>query len=343
MAAPSPARSPDPATVDLLNVPTDAQAEVQIGTRPGSPPATRPVVLVTGAARRIGRRISLHLAQHGWDVVLHHRGSPIGSTATAAAAAASAAEATAAEARALGAQAWLVTADLADEAACNQLVPAAVASAGRLDALVNNASLFEYDAIDSLSAATLDRHWRANTAAPVLLARALHSHLAQRDGRGAVVNLLDQKLANPNPDYFSYTLSKAALAEATVLLAQALAPRLRVCGVSPGVTLLSGTMDEAEFEAAHRLTPLQRSSTADDIAAAVRFLLESPAITGHTLLVDGGQHLLGQPRDVLFLAQQHLAQQRLAQQHLAPQHLTPQHLVAQAAGPNPTAGPAAKD
>ena len=330
MAAPSPARSPDPATVDLLNVPTDAQADVQTGARPGSPPATRPVVLVTGAARRIGRRISLHLAQHGWDVVLHHRGSPIGSTAAAAA---SAAEATAAEARALGAQAWLVTADLADEAACNQLVPAAVASAGRLDALVNNASLFEYDAIDSLSAATLDRHWRANTTAPVLLARALHSHLAQRDGRGAVVNLLDQKLANPNPDYFSYTLSKAALAEATVLLAQALAPRLRVCGVSPGVTLLSGAMDEAEFETAHRLTPLQRSSTADDIAAAVRFLLESPAITGHTLLVDGGQHLLGQPRDVLFLAQQHLAQQHLAQQHL----------VAQAAGPNPTAGPAAKD
>ena len=243
MAAPSPARSPDPATVDLLNVPTNAQADVQAGARPGSPPATRPVVLVTGAARRIGRGITLHLAQHGWDVVLHHRGSPIGSTATAtatatAAASASAAEATAAEARALGAQAWLVTADLADEAACNQLVPAAVASAGRLDALVNNASLFEYDAVDSLSAATLDRHWRANTTAPVLLARALHSHLAQRDGRGAVVNLLDQKLANPNPDYFSYTLSKAALAEATVLLAQALArgsssmppirPRLRM-------------------------------------------------------------------------------------------------------------------
>ena len=256
------------------------------------------MVLVTGAARRIGRSITLHLARHGWDLVLHHRGSAAGRDA---------AEATAAEARALGARAWLVAADLADEAACNAGVPAAVASAGRLDALVNNASLFDYDAADSTTMAMMDRHWRANTAAPVLLARALHAHLVQRGATGCVVNLLDQKLANPNPDYFSYTLSKAALAAATVMLAQALAPRLRVCGVSPGVTLLSGTMDEAEFEAAHRLTPLHRSSTPDDIAAAVRFLLESPAITGHTLLVDGGQHLLGQPRDVLFLAQQQLA------------------------------------
>jgi len=266
-------------------------------TLPAAPTA-RPVALVTGAARRIGRAITLHLAGHGWDLVLHHRGTPDGQQA---------AEATATEARALGAQAWTVAADLADESACNRLVDAAVAAAGRLDALVNNASRFEYDGVADFSAAAMDRHWRANTAAPVLLARALHAHLAARDARGCVVNLLDQKLANPNPDYFSYTLSKAALAEATVMLAQALAPRLRVCGVSPGVTLLSGTMDEAEFEAAHRLTPLQRSSTPEDIAGAVRFLLESPAITGHNLLVDGGQHLLGQPRDVLFLAQQQLA------------------------------------
>ena len=275
--------------------PTSAQGH---DAPPANQPTARPVVLVTGAARRIGRSITLHLAHHGWDVVLHHRGSTPGQTD---------AEATAAEARALGARAWLVAADLADEAACLQLVSAAVAAAGRLDAVVNNASHFEYDDVATFSSATMDRQWRANTAPAVLLARALHAHLAQRVANGCVVNLLDQKLANPNPDYFSYTLSKAALAEATVMLAQALAPRLRVCGVSPGVTLLSGVMDEAEFEAAHRLTPLQRSSTPDDIAAAVRFLLESPAITGHTLLVDGGQHLLGQPRDVLFLAQQALA------------------------------------
>ena len=239
---------------------------------------TRPVVLITGAARRIGRAITLHLAQHAWDVVLHHRG------------AAGQAEATAAEARALGARAWLAAADLADDAACNALVPAAVAQAGRLDAVVNNASLFSYDNVESFNGSNAERHFRANTTPAVLLARALHAHLAERGAQGCVVNLLDQKLSNPNPDYFSYTLSKAALSEATVMLAQALAPTLRVCGISPGVTLVSGPMDEAEFAAAHRLTPLQRSSTPADIASAVQFLLTAPAITGHTLLVDGGQH-----------------------------------------------------
>ncbi|GCL63929.1 SDR family oxidoreductase [Pseudaquabacterium pictum] len=266
-----------------------------VSTPSPSSATPRPVALVTGAARRIGRAITLHLAAHGWDVVLHHRSS------------AADAEATAADARALGAQAWLLAADLADDAACNALVPAAVAQAGRLDAVVNNASLFSYDDVASYTGPTAERHFRANTTPAVLLARALHAHLAARGAQGCVVNLLDQKLVNPNPDYFSYTLSKAALAEATVMLAQALAPVLRVCGVSPGVTLVSGPMDEAEFAAAHRLTPLQRSSTPDDIAGAVRFLLEAPAVTGTTLLVDGGQHLLGQPRDVLFLAQQQLA------------------------------------
>ena len=143
-----------------------------------------------------------------------------------------------------------------------------------------------------------------NTAAPVLLARELHRHLLARQGQGAVIHLLDQKLWNPNPDYFSYSLSKAALEAATTMLALALAPTVRVAGVAPGVTLVSGPMDEATFERAHQLTPLRRSSTPEDVARAVRFVLESPAITGTTLLVDGGQHLLGQPRDVLFLAQQ---------------------------------------
>ena len=258
----------------------------------------RPVALVTGAARRIGRVIALHLAANGWDLALHcHRSR-------------TEADATAADAAAAGARAEVFVADLANAADCEALVPSVLLRLGRLDAVVNNASLFEYDDPAAFSVGQMERHWRANTAPPVLLARALHDHLVDRDagnGEGCVVNLLDQKLANPNPDYFSYTLSKAALASATVMLAQALAPRLRVCGVSPGVTLLSGAMSEAEFAAARQLTPLQRSSTPDDIAAAVRFLLESPAITGHTLLVDGGQHLLGQPRDVLFLAQQALA------------------------------------
>ena len=251
---------------------------------------SRPFVLITGAAQRIGRQIALELAAHGWDLALHcHRSR-------------TQAEATAREAQALGARAEVFSADLADAQACEALLPAVLLRCGQLDAVVNNAALFEYDDPGSFSVGAMDRHWRSNTAPAILLARALHEHLLARRARGCVVNLLDQKLANPNPDYLSYTLSKAALASATVMLAQALAPQLRVCAVSPGVTLLSGPMSEQEFATAHRLTPLQRSSTPQDIAQAVRFLLESPAITGTTLLVDGGQHLQAQERDVMFLA-----------------------------------------
>jgi hypothetical protein len=250
----------------------------------------RPVALVTGAARRVGREIALELAASGWDVALHYRES--------AGAAAAAVEA----ARGRGAAAEAFAADLADEAACRALVPEVLQRFGRLDAVVNNASLFEHDDVASFGYAAMDRHWRSNVAPAVVLARALHDHLAGRAGDGCVVNLLDQKLWNPNPDHLSYTLSKAALESATTLLAMALAPRVRVCGVAPGVTLPSGPMTDAEFERAQRLTPLQRSSTAADVARAVRFLLESAAITGTTLLVDGGQHLAAQPRDVYFLS-----------------------------------------
>ncbi|MBI5259625.1 MAG: SDR family oxidoreductase [Burkholderiales bacterium] len=258
-------------------------------TPPTSPPAPR-LVLVTGAARRIGREIALTLAAAGWDLALHCRASR------------READALAAEISALGRRAEVFEADLADPAACEALLPAVLLRCGRLDAVVNNASLFEYDDVASFTVGLMERHWRANTAPAIVLARALHEHLAERGATGCVVNLLDQKLVNPNPDYLSYTLSKAALHAAIPMLAQALAPALRVCGVAPGVTLLSGEMSAAEFERAHRLTPLQRSSSPADIAHAVRFLLESPAITGTTLLVDGGQHLLPQPRDVQFLA-----------------------------------------
>lgn len=251
--------------------------------------ASRPVVLVTGAARRLGREIALELAAGGFDVAVHFRQSG------------EAAEATAAELRAAGADAATFGADLADEAACRALVPAVTRRFGRLDAVVNNASTFEYDAPESFSHAAMDKHWRANVAPAVLLAQALHEQL-QEGAAGCVVNLLDQKLWNPNPDYFSYTLSKAALEAATTMLALALAPRLRVCGVAPGVTLVSGPMTDGEFDTARTLTPLARSSTPQDVARAVRFLIESRAITGTTLLVDGGQHLQRQPRDVLFIA-----------------------------------------
>jgi NAD(P)-dependent dehydrogenase (short-subunit alcohol dehydrogenase family) len=251
--------------------------------------ASRPVVLVTGAARRLGREIALTLGAAGWDVGVHYRGSQEDAVRTAA------------DLRAAGARAEIFQADLSNEASCRALVPAVVQRLGRLDAVVNNASTFEYDKPQTFGFEAMDRHWRANVGPPVILAQALHDALA--DGAtGCVVNLIDQKLWNPNPDYFSYTLSKAALQAATVMLAQSLAPKVRVCGVAPGVTLVSGPMTDAEFDTARKLTPLQRSSTPQDIARAVRFLLESPAITGTTLMVDGGQHLQAQARDVLFIA-----------------------------------------
>ena len=250
----------------------------------------RRVVLVTGAARRVGREIALHLAGSGFDVAVHYRGSQAD------------AQATVRDAQAAGAACAAFQADLSIEAECRALVPAVVAHFKRLDAVVNNASTFEYDTAQTFGHAAMERHWRANTAPAVLLAQALHQHLSGCAEVGCIVNLLDQKLWNPNPDYFSYTLSKAALQAATVMLAQALAPQVRVCGVAPGVTLLSGKMTEQEFAQAHVLTPLNRSSTPADIARAVRFLIESPAITGTTLLVDGGQHLQAQARDVMFIA-----------------------------------------
>ena len=277
-------------------------------------------MLVTGAAKRLGRALALDLGRHGYDVAVHYRHSHAD------------AQATVAELRAAGASAHAFQADLSIEAECRALVPTVVARFKRLDAVVNNASTFEHDDPASFSVAAMETHWRANTAPAVLLAQALHTHLSGCTATGCVVNLLDQKLWNPNPDYFSYTLSKAALQAATVMLALALAPRVRVCGVAPGVTLASGPMSESEFESARTMTPLQRSSTPDDIARAVRFLIESPAMTGTTLLVDGGQHLSAQPRDVLYLA-------RAEGSDLAPA-LTPALSQRESTGPAPALTPA---
>ena len=251
---------------------------------------TRPKVLVTGGAHRLGREIALHLAAQGWDVAVHyHRSQP-------------AADAVCTEARALGAQAAAVGADLFDLAAARDLLPQAVAALGRVDAVVNNAALFEFDDAQHFSVEAAQRHYQVNTIAPVLLAQSLHAHVSARGMQGCVVNLLDQKLANPDPDYLSYTLSKAALQAATVALAQALAPVLRVVGVAPGLMLPSGPMTDDEFTRVHSRTPLARGSTPQDVAQAVHFALQARAMTGATLLVDGGQHLAGTGRDVLFAA-----------------------------------------
>ncbi len=255
-----------------------------------TPPA-RPVVLVTGAARRLGRGIALHLAQHGWDVALHYRGS------------AAEADATAAQAQAAGARAVTLQADLADEAACRALLPAAVAALGRVDAVVNSAALFEHDDASSYSYAAMNRHLQANTGPAIVLAQALFDHLGSAPGQprqGAVVNLLDQKLFNPNPDHLSYTLSKAALQMAGTVLAQALAPRVRVNAVAPGLTLGSDMIDDTRLVALQAATPLQRGVRPEDVATAVQLLLDNPSITGSTLVVDAGSHLAPAARDFAF-------------------------------------------
>ena len=245
--------------------------------------------LVTGAARRLGRAIALGLAKEGWDIVVHYRSS------------AAEAQTTADEIRQLGRQVITLDCDLSDEQATRELLPRAAAAIGPIQCVVNSASLFEYDDVCSFSQHKLDQHMHANLAAPILLAQALHE-LTPEGSQSVVINLLDQKLFNPNPDFLSYTLSKAGLQSATVLLAQALAPKVRVTGLAPGLTLVSGDQTEEGFAVAHQQTPLGKSSTPDDIVAAACYLASATAVTGTVLLVDGGQHLMPMARDVMFLA-----------------------------------------
>jgi NAD(P)-dependent dehydrogenase (short-subunit alcohol dehydrogenase family) len=247
--------------------------------------AAPPVVLVTGAGRRLGREIALALAGAGWRVAVHYRHSEADAIKTVADCAGS-----------TGAAA-LFRCDLGDEAAVRMLLPQVVEKFGQIDAVVNSASTFEHDSPATFTFAALETHLRSNTGAAVLLAQALHEHLASRNATGAVVNLLDQKLWNQNPDFFSYTLSKAALEAANTMLAIALAPRVRVVGVAPGLTLGSHMLTDEQFEVLHKLSPLGRSSTPADVAATVRFALENQSMTGTTLLVDGGQHLMKFERD----------------------------------------------
>ena len=252
-------------------------------------PTPRPrTVLVTGAGKRLGREIALALAASGWQVAVHFHSAADDAMKTVA---------DCAQLATAGASFDSYQADLSDEAAVRALLPRIVARFGAVDAIVNNASLFEQDSVASFSHESLLKHLRLNTGAPVLLAEALHEHLSQRDGQGVVVNMLDQKLWNQNPDFFSYTLSKAALEAANTMLAIALAPRLRVVGVAPGLTIASHLQTEEKFQKMHRLSPLGRSSTAADVVATVKFALDNQSLTGTTLLVDGGQHLMKFERD----------------------------------------------
>jgi NAD(P)-dependent dehydrogenase (short-subunit alcohol dehydrogenase family) len=253
-----------------------------------------PTVLVTGAARRLGREIALALAGAGWRVAVHYLTSEQDAINTVA------------DCAVLTRGAALFHADLGDEAAVRTLMPRVVQTMGHVDAVINSASTFEHDTTATFSFGAMEKHLRSNTGAAILLAQALHSHIAARQPvaasdaeatRGVVVNLLDQKLWNQNPDFFSYTLSKAALEAANTMLALALSPTVRVVGVAPGLTLTSHLLSDAKFEALHKLSPLGRSSTAQDVASTVLFALQNQSITGTTLLVDGGQHLMRFERD----------------------------------------------
>jgi NAD(P)-dependent dehydrogenase (short-subunit alcohol dehydrogenase family) len=245
--------------------------------------------LITGAAKRLGKHIALEMARQGWNIVVHYGRSAIE------------AEETASDIRKLGVTAITLQCDLADETAVRKLLPQAIEQIGLLSCIVNSASLFEYDDTASFTLKNLDAHMHANLAAPILLAQALHS--ATPEGAcSVVINLLDQKLFNLNPDFLSYTLSKAGLHTATTVLAQALAPKVRVVGLAPGLTMVSGDQTEQGFAKAHTQTPLGKSSNPDDITQAVCYLAQAQAITGSTLLVDGGQHLIPLQRDVMFVA-----------------------------------------
>ena len=259
--------------------------------------APRRTVLVTGAARRLGREIALTLARQGWNVAIHYRTSTDDALQTVAECASQSSDEGIFHS---------FSAELSNELAVRQLWADVVAHFGSVDAVVNSASTFEHDDAASFSFAALHTHMAANTAAAVVLAQCLHARrLAPRTPDAVpavVVNLLDQKLWNPNPDFFSYTLSKAALEAATTLLAQAFAPHVRVVGVAPGLTLTSHMLTDEQFQALHKLSPLGRSSTPEDVAATVAFALTNRSITGTTLLVDGGQHLMKFDRDFSLMA-----------------------------------------
>jgi len=288
-----------------------------------------PAVLITGAARRLGRTIALAFARDGWDVALHYRDSS------------TEAQATARDIAALGQRCALVQGDLDSEGSARQIFADATNALPGVTSLVNNASHFRLDAATTVTQEGLLAHLLPNLVAPVILAQALYRHLLERStassppaplpqveagnakewryasplspgergaggerahAPGVVINLLDQKLWNLNPDFFSYTLSKAALNTATTLLAQALAPTLRVVGVAPGLTLPSYLQSDAAFARTHALAPLGRASDPDDIARTVLFAAASRSITGTTLIVDGGQHLMGLAQDFSLLA-----------------------------------------
>ncbi|MEO8927527.1 MAG: SDR family oxidoreductase [Caulobacteraceae bacterium] len=244
--------------------------------------APRGWALVTGAARRIGRALALAAGEAGYDVLVHHHASPDD------------AEETARTIRQAGRRAETRAADLSDPGACARLIAEAP---GPLTLLVNCASLFADDRIATLTAAGFDTVMAANLRAPILLAQAFAAALpSERDG--LIVNIADQRVWRLNPRFFSYTVSKAALWTATQTLAQALAPRIRVNAIGPGPTLASVHQSPRDFAAEAAAVPLGHGADPEQIAQALRYLIDAPSVTGQMIAVDGGQHLAWQTPDV---------------------------------------------
>jgi NAD(P)-dependent dehydrogenase (short-subunit alcohol dehydrogenase family) len=246
---------------------------------PVSGEAGSKTVLITGAAHRIGRALALRLAAKGWFAVIHYCDSR------------QAAALLEGEIQVSGGTAATVAADLASLDEVLQLVPRAAEGAGApVCCLINNASLFLNDRMGVLDAAQWQKHMDVNLRAPVFLSQSFAAHLPPGMA-GNIINIIDQRVLKPSPDFFSYTVSKSGLAWVTRTMAQALGPHIRVNAIAPGPVLRSVHQTEEEFEAEGRATLLGRGSTPEEIAAAVQFLLETPSITGQMICLDGGQHL----------------------------------------------------
>ncbi|HYL31611.1 MAG TPA: SDR family oxidoreductase [Stellaceae bacterium] len=239
---------------------------------------TRRSALVTGGGRRIGRAIALTLAAHGWDVAVHYGQSR------------DEAEALAAEIRQRDRRTIALAADLTREAEVATLIPRATEAIGPLALLVNNASAFERDDVLTVTRASWDRHLETNLRAPFVLMQDFARQLPAGT-EGSVMNILDERVWNLTPYFVSYTVSKAALWTLTQTMALALAPRIRVNGIGPGPTLPSPRQSAEQFRQQVDLLPLRRGTTPDEIARTVMFILESPAMTGQMIALDGGQHL----------------------------------------------------
>jgi NAD(P)-dependent dehydrogenase (short-subunit alcohol dehydrogenase family) len=234
--------------------------------------------LITGAAHRIGRTLALDLAAIGWRVGLHCGAS----TETA--------NDLAARIRASGGAAEVLPADLADTEAVAALLPRCAAALGAPVCLINNAATFHEDTLSSLAPEAWDRQLAVNLKAPIFLVKYFAEHLPE-GASGNVINIIDQRVWRPTPELFSYAVSKSGLWSATRMLAQALAPRIRVNAIGPGPVLKSTLQTDDEFRREYEATLLGRGSSPEEIAAAVRFILDAPAMTGQMIVLDGGQHL----------------------------------------------------